>query len=282
MPYDGESPRLAFNRVGAGIEAQLRDNAIVAWMRWTNRRELEAVFPPGTALLEIGCGSGADAIAFADRGCRVAALDISDRMIDATRDRARERGVDASVLALRGRVSELSAQLARLPWAPFDGAYANFSLTYEESLRSVATAVHSLLRPGGRFLFTLPNRLCFTEPVIALVRGRPRAILDRFRDPRWLVIRDVQVQVHVYTVGEVRRALHGLFSLERYRGLPVFQPPSRLYDASLDPLIRELGRLDDRLDGWFPWRVLGETTFFRARRREGSPAVPEASSGPPA
>ena len=282
MPYDGESPRLAFNRVGAGIEAQLRDNAIVAWMRSTNRRELEAVFPPGTALLEIGCGSGADAIAFAERGCRVAALDISDRMIDATRDRARERGVDASVLALRGRVSELSAQLARLPWAPFDGAYANFSLTYEESLRSVATAVHSLLRPGGRFLFTLPNRLCFTEPVIALVRGRPRAILDRVRVPRWLVIRDVQVQVHVYTVGEVRRALHGLFSLERYRGLPVFQPPSRLYDASLDPLIRELGRLDDRLDGWFPWRVLGETTLFRARRREGSPAVPEASGGPPA
>ena len=280
MTYDEESPRLAFNRVGAGIEAQLRDNPIVAWMRSTNRRELEAVFPPGAALLEIGCGSGADAVAFAERGCRVAALDISDRMIDATRDRARERGVDASVFALRGRLTELAVPLTRLPWAPFDGAYANFSLTYEESLRAVATAVHSLLKPGSRFLFTLPNRLCFTEPVIALVRGRPRTALDRFRDPRWLVIRDVRVRVHGYTVAEVRRALRGLFSLERYRGLPVFQPPSRLYDASLDPLIRELGRLDDRLDGCFLWCVLGETTLFRARRRVGSSAVTAAWSGP--
>lgn len=280
MPYDEESPRLAFNRVGGGIEAQLGHNSIVAWMRSTNRRELEAVFPLGTALLEIGCGAGADAVAFAERGCRVAALDISDRMIDATRERARERRVEASVIALRGRVSDVAAQLAGLPWAPFDGAYANFSLTYEDSLRSVATVVHSVLKTGSRFLFTLPNRLCFTEPAIAVIRGRPRSIFDRFRDPRWIEIRDVRVRVRAYTVREVRRELGDFFELESYRGLPVFQPSSRWYDPSQERLIRNLARLDDRWDRRLPWRLLGETTLFRARRTDRSVVGPGAETSP--
>ena len=266
--YDAASPRLAFNRVGAGIEIQLRDNPIVAWMRATNRRELESVFSPASTLLEIGCGSGADAVSFAKRGIRVVATDISDQMIEATRDGARAQGVAGSVLALRGRLSELFEELSAMPWAPFDGAYANFSLTYEESLRSIASLVHSLVRPGARFVFTLPNRLCFTEPLIALARLRPFAVFDRFREPRWLVIRDVRVRVRAYTVGEVRRALRGLFEIEQYRGLPVFMPPSRLYDPSRDRLVRELGELDNRWDRSPPWRWLGDTTLFRARRIE--------------
>lgn len=268
MSYDEESPRWAFNRVGGEIEAQFTGNPIVAWMRSTNRRELEAAFPPGTTLLEIGCGSGADAVAIAERGCRVAALDISDRMVDATRERARERGVEASVVAMRGRVTDVASRPAALSWVPFDGAYANFSLTYEDSLRAVAEAVHSVLKPGARFLFTLPNRLCFTEPAIAVLRGRPWAVLDRFRDPRWRLIRGVRVRVRAYTVAEVRRVLRGLFEVETYRGLPVFQPPPHLYHPSAGRLVHGLSRRDDLWGGRFPWRELGETTLFRARRTE--------------
>lgn len=266
MRYDEESPRTAFNRVGEEIEAKLEANPIIAWMRATNRRELVADFRPGSALLEIGCGSGADAVYFAETGCRVVALDISDRMVAATQRRAEARGVGSSVRAFRGRLIDLSPQLSELPWAPFDGVYANFSLTYEESLRSVGAIVHSLLRPGRSFWFTLPNRFCFSEPALALLRGHPGAIFARFREPRWLVIRDTRVMVHAYSAAEVRRALAGRFEILDYRGLPVFMPPSRLYDPSLEHLRKDLERLDERFDRSFPWRELGDTTLYHARK----------------
>ena len=265
MGYDEESPRTAFNRVGEEIEAKLEGNPIIAWMRATNRRELAAAFRTGSALLEIGCGSGADAVFFAESGCRVAALDISDRMVTATRNRAEAHGVGSSVCAFRGRLIDLSRQLSELPWAPFDGAYANFSLTYEESLRSVSAIVHSLLRPRASFWFTLPNRFCITEPALAVLRGRPRAIFARFREPRWLMIRDTRVQVHAYSAAEVRRALAGRFEILDHRGLPVFMPPSRLYDPTLEHVRKDLERLDDRFDRSFPWRELGDTTLYHAR-----------------
>jgi len=272
MGYDEESPRTAFNRVGEEIEAKLEGNPIIAWMRATNRRELSADFRPGSTLLEIGCGSGADAVFFAESGCRVAALDISDRMVAATQRRAEAHGVATSVRAFRGRLIDLSRQLSEIPWAPYDGAYANFSLTYEESLRSVGAIVHSLLRRGASFWFTLPNRFCITEPALAVLRGHPGSIFARFREPRWLMIRDTQVQVHAYTASEVRRALAGRFEVLDHRGLPVFMPPSRLYDPTLEHIRKGLERLDDRFDRSFPWRELGDTTLYHARGVVGLPS----------
>ena len=265
MRYDEEAPRAAFNRVGEEIEAKLEGNPIIGWMRATNRREIAADFPPGSTLLEIGCGSGADAVFFAETGCRVAALDISDRMVMATQRRAEARGVKSSVRVFRGRLSDLSRELSELSWAPFDGAYANFSLTYEESLRSVGAIVHSLLRPRASFWFTLPNRFCLSEPTLAILRGRPGAILARFREPRWITIRDTRVEVHAYSAAEVRRALAGRFEILDHRGLPVFMPPSRLYDPSIEHVRKDLERLDERFDRSFPWRELGDTTLYHAR-----------------
>jgi SAM-dependent methyltransferase len=282
MSYDAETPRAAFNRVGPEIEQRIVDNPIVAWMRAANRKELAGHFPTGSRLLEIGCGAGADAVHFAEGGCKVVALDISDRMIDATRERAERSGVGDSVRAFRGRLVELRDELAGDPWAPFEAAYANFSLTYEPSLAAVGSLVRSLLAAGGRFLFTVPNRLCVSEPLLAAVRGRPGSVFARLRDPRWLDIRGTPVQVHAYTVAEVRRALSDHFEIVDFRGLPAFMPPSRLYAPSLEPVRKVLERLDDRWDRSFPWRLLGETTFFDARALSRSvPGSPAAGARPP-
>src|SRR5438128_11140539 len=45
------------------------------------------VFRPGNRILELGCGTGRDAVALAQRGIRVDATDVSPAMIAATRAR---------------------------------------------------------------------------------------------------------------------------------------------------------------------------------------------------
>lgn len=266
MAYDEATPRSAFNRVADTIDATAVQNPINSWMRKTSRRELLAKFPAGSALVEIGCGTGADAVFLAERGYRIAAFDISDRMVELARERVAVRGLERTVRVWRGRLCDVAEELARSPWSPFDGAYANFSLAYEESLRGVAQIVRDLLKPGGWFVFTVPNKLCISEPAIALARLHFKEVLGRLREPRWATIRGSSLRVHAYTPRQVRRLLEGLFAIGGIAGLPVFMPPPYLYHSTFERFRETLESFDDRLAMRFPWRLLGESTLFKVRR----------------
>ena len=261
-----EAPRSAFNQVADTIETTAVQNPVNTWMRKTSRREILATFPPGSALVEIGCGTGADAVFLAERTYRIAAFDISDRMVEISRKRVATQKLEGRVLVWRGRLKEVADELSRSQWCPFDGAFANFSLAYEESLREVAQTVYGLLKPRARFVFTLPNKLCVSEPAIALVRLRIRRALGRFCEPLLATIHGTTVRVHVYTTARVRKILQGLFEIEATTGVPVFMPPPSFYRPALERLRASLELFDDRLATRFPWRHLGETTLFKARK----------------
>jgi SAM-dependent methyltransferase len=266
MAYDESAPREAFNRVADTIDATVIRNPINSWLRNESRRELLATFPADSALIEIGCGTGADAVFLAERGRCIAALDISDRMIELTRERVASRKLERTVLLWRGRLDEVAAELGRSWLYPFDGAYANFSLAYEESLHDVARSVHSLLKIGAHFVFTVPNKICVSALAASVVRLRIRRALERFRDPLWVTTRGTTVRVHIYTPGRIRAVLKGLFQIEGIVGLPVFMPPPSLYDARFELLRAKLEVFDNHLARRFPWRLLGDSTLFRARK----------------
>lgn len=266
MSSEAVALREAFNRVGDSIETTAATNPVNSWMRATSRREILAVCPPGSALLEIGCGAGADAVFLAEHGYRIEALDISDGMVQAARERVRSEGLQSCVHLWRGRLSEVASDLERSGWYPFDGAYANFSLTYEDSLRSLAGTVHDLLRPGAPFVFTLPNKLCLSEPLIAMARLRVRGVLSRFKEPQWARVRGMKVRFHAYTPVRVLRTLEGFFEPLGVVGVPVFMPPPFLYNPAFERLRANLEPFDDRLSARFPWRYLGDTTLFKVAR----------------
>src|SRR5437867_13315790 len=57
-------------------------------------RVLDAGLLPGKTVLEIGCGTGTNAIEFARRGYRVTAVDLVDLAVQRARDKARRAGVE--------------------------------------------------------------------------------------------------------------------------------------------------------------------------------------------
>lgn len=56
-------------------------------------RVLDAGLLPGRTVLELGCGTGTNAVEFARRGFQVTAIDLVDVAIDAARQKARGAGV---------------------------------------------------------------------------------------------------------------------------------------------------------------------------------------------
>jgi adenylylsulfate kinase-like enzyme/SAM-dependent methyltransferase len=100
-------------------------------------------FEEGSRLLELGCGSGRDAVYFAQQGLQVTALDRSNGAIEACLANHAGKGVEFLCLD--------AAEVGTLAPRRFDVVYSRFSLhamTREEENSALADS-HALLAAGG-------------------------------------------------------------------------------------------------------------------------------------
>src|SRR5438445_13056081 len=74
-------------------------------------RVLDAGLLPGKTVLEIGCGTGTNAIALARRGYRVTAVDFVDMAVRRPREKAQQAGVERDFRVLEATRVELLGQL---------------------------------------------------------------------------------------------------------------------------------------------------------------------------
>ena len=229
---------------------------------------VEASFPHGAHLLEMGCGTGTDAIALARGGRCVFAFDLSSEMVARARAKVAAAGLEGRVVVAQGRTRDLRSVVRESPWSRFDGAYANFTLTYEEDLEGVARDLAEVVRPGGRLLFTVPNRLVLSETTIYAPLLRFSDVLWRFARPLRKEIHGALVEIHAWSPWQVVRVFRPRFRLLGMVGLPTFLPPVYLHEqyARLVGGRQLLQALDRRLAGRFPWNRFGEHTLFEFER----------------
>lgn len=96
-------------------------------------------------LLDLGCGSGNDALRLAREGFHIVGLDVSASAIEQAESRAREEALEAHFLQ-----ADMTQGLP-FPQASFDGVLANLSLHYFswERTRFVLSDIRRVLRAGG-------------------------------------------------------------------------------------------------------------------------------------
>lgn len=107
---------------------------------------------PGDRVLDAGCGSGQWAIAFAARGLRVTAIDLSPELLR----RGRERGERAGI-AVEWRLGD-ATRLAD-PFAVFHAVHARVLLQFVPDVPAALREFRRVLRPGGRLLASVPGAL---------------------------------------------------------------------------------------------------------------------------
>ena len=89
----------AFDALAPEFDAAFAEWASVAAQRRAVRRALLAAFPPGVRLLELGAGTGEDALFLASEGRRVHATDGAPAMVALAREKARAHGLAGRVTA---------------------------------------------------------------------------------------------------------------------------------------------------------------------------------------
>ncbi len=240
---------------------------IASRYRAISERMLLSDFKEGQRVLEVGCGTGVEAVMLASNGVRVVATDVMPEMVEATRYRARRTGVGGLVDARVLPASGLGGVSRELGEGAFDGAFSSFgALNCEEDLRPVSAALATMLRPGARFLLSIMNRACLWEMGLFMALLRPDKALRRLR-PLRARIAGRPFEVRYYRTGDVMTAFDPWFGIVGLRGFALLPPPY------LDtPFARLPGFLDlaSRLDPPM-LRALGDHLFMELERGTAPP-----------
>jgi ubiquinone/menaquinone biosynthesis C-methylase UbiE len=260
--------RDAFDSVAADYDGPRGNNDLIQDMRSEMWQWLDATFPRGSRLIDLGCGTGLDAVRMAKLGHFVTATDWSPQMVSRTSDRAEREHVTDRVESIVVGAHELHRLGAA---AEYDGAYSNLGpLNCVPDLTEVSRECARLLRPGGALVFTVIGRFCPWEIAHYLRRRRwARAAVRFSRNVVPVGMNKHTIWTQYFGPREFYRSFERHFSLEHFRGLCVFAPPPYL------TWVREkypdrhawLWRLDRRMSGWPVIRGMGDHFLIVMRKR---------------
>ena len=189
-------------------------------------REVDPLFQPGMRVLDLGCGTGADAEHYAAREVTVDAVDASAAMVE----RATARGrFTARVLPVEavGTLSET-----------YDAVLSNFGVLncvetgHAEGLRHV-------VRPGGILAVCILGRFCAWEMFHYCLRGQFR---KAFRRVPGTAASSLGITVHYPTARELAKTFAPHFELQRWMGIGLAVPPS--YVKLPDWMVRVFAAFD--------------------------------------
>lgn len=249
-------------------------NVVGRRLRDRIQRTLAATFTPGQRVLEIGCGTGIEALALARRGIEVVATDISPEMIAEVRRKAERDGMK-NLVAYRLAAHELERLLDAYGTFGFDGAFSHGGvLNMDPNLAAVAEGVADLVRPHGPFVCTLVNQASLFETAFYTFVLKPRKAFRRLGNvvpipiTRHVSHRNYVIPARFYSPGEFARIFQPYFRLLRLAGLGILLPPWNLSDyvERLDAIARAATFLEDRLAGHWPFNHWGSVYIAEFER----------------
>ena len=132
-----------FDTVAAEYDAAFTDHVLGRWLRGAVWKHLDAAFQPGDRVLELGCGTGEDALHLAQRGVHVHATDAAETMVHLADQKALLHGVAQHVTTQQ---LDLNTLTARTPILAHD--HATTVLSHARAGDS-PSAPHNTPRPFG-------------------------------------------------------------------------------------------------------------------------------------
>ncbi|HTB16614.1 MAG TPA: methyltransferase domain-containing protein [Bryobacteraceae bacterium] len=236
----------AFDQLASQYDRLWTHSAVGQLQREAVWRHIGKLFQRGQAALDLGCGTGEDALCLIQAGLHVRAIDASPAMVRMARD----RGVDAEILSIED---------CSLVDGSFDAVLSNFgALNCVADLNALCEPLARLVRPGGYLAICVIGRFCAWETAWALLRRQPAKAFRRWRKSAWS---SLGIRVFYHSGKHLEAAFRPQFTLLNWSGIGLCVPPSYVTGLSGD-VLQKLDSFDRRVAHW-PWlRAFADHRLF--------------------
>ena len=211
----------AFDELAATYDGSFTDTVYGRTLREFVWARFEPTFRTSCHILELGCGTGEDAVHLAGAGKRVVATDVSPRMIRIAIQKARgargEELLEFHCVPMEALASSIEGQM-------FDGVLSNFgAVNCAPDLPALVLDIAARLEPGAPLLWVIMGRHVPWEWVWYLARGQWRKAWRRLRRGgiQWR-----GMTVSYPTPRQVQELLSPHFAVRRIAPLGFALPPS--------------------------------------------------------
>jgi SAM-dependent methyltransferase len=255
----------AFDSASEEYDYTISHNYINTWIRKRSVRELGKITRRADVLLEIGCGTGTEAIQISKLVTGIVATDISEKMLHILKKKTMAKKLDRKILGVRARASEISTVVGYLPKGKVRVAYSfNGALNCEPELDKFPEQLSVIMDKGGYFVCSIRNTLCLPEILShSLVFQFDKAV-TRKNQPTMVSVGGADIPSYYYPPESFARLFRPHFRIRKMIGLPAFLPPAYLNDYYLRTgIVRPvLEKLEFALGERFPFNRLGDQTLF--------------------
>lgn len=211
----------AFDAMADAYDATFTDTKLGRALREIVWSRAEIVFGISRRIIELGCGTGEDAVWLANRGVRVVATDPSSRMIQMAKQKTSmancQELIEFRCVAMEDIGSFADGDL-------FDGVLSNFgAVNCVQDLQTLVADVAGLLAPGAPLLWVVMGRYAPWEWLWFLMRGQWRKAWRRLH-PDGVKWRGMTISYPTPT--QLQSLLRPYFTVTRLAPLGVALPPS--------------------------------------------------------
>ena len=253
----------SFDAVASAYDATFTTSRLGQCLRALACERLDQALIHANRVLEIGCGTGQDAIHLALRGIDVVATDPSSSMLRVAVEKARRLGCAQRIEFRCLPMERLGTELAG---ERFDGVWSNFgAVNCVPRLDAVAADLVALLEPNASLAWVVMGRHVPWEWAWFLARGdRQKAFRRRQRGGAlWRGIR-----ITYPTPAELARMLAPHFAATGCRPLGFILPPTYASNwLERSPrLLAALTHVERAAQRWQLLAALADHYIFEARR----------------
>jgi ubiquinone/menaquinone biosynthesis C-methylase UbiE len=212
----------AFSRQSSAFDEIDERNSLLLWIRNRVRNEVLQYITPGASMLELNCGTGLDAVFFAQRGFKVLATDNADGMLEVLSKKITTLGLEDTLACKKCSFNNLE----QLGETQFDYVFSNFGgLNCTDNLAKVLHDIDKQLKPGGYFTLVIMPPVCPWE-IATLFKGYFKTAFRRFKQQGARShLEGVYFNSYYYTPSYIINNVDSNYKLCALRGLSAAVPP---------------------------------------------------------
>ena len=261
----------AFDSASEEYDFTIGANFINVWIRERSIKEVLERARRDDVLLEIGCGTGTEAIRISKHVRGVVATDISSSMIALLRRKLEARKLRTKIQAVQVRAIEIARAKDYLPGGKVRIAYSfNGALNCELQLPRFPRELWNILQPGGLFICSIRNKFCLEESLVQGALLRFHSLTPRKWQPKMVSVGGMDIPAYYYYPWEFAGLFKPFFHVKKMSALPAIVPPPYLNDlyVKLRSRLKFLERADVALASGFPLNRFGDQTLFVFQRND--------------